>query len=94
MHSASSPTQIEATASLELQRRENGTLACSAVLVVVAVWDVRSMHKKELADVLAAWINNVQCLGFCLLYSFFNMRNDDDGSIEWFSLQDRFAAWH
>ena len=53
------PTQIEATASLELQRRENGTLACSAVLVVVAVWDVRSMHKKELADVLAAWINNV-----------------------------------
>ena len=46
------PTQIEATASLELQRRENGTLACSAVLVVVAVWDVRSMHKKELADVL------------------------------------------
>lgn len=53
------PTQIEATASLELQRRENGTLACSAVLVVVAVWDVRSMHKKELADVLGAWINNV-----------------------------------
>ena len=49
------PTQIEATASLELQRRENGTLACSAVLVVVAVWDVRSMHKKELADVLGAW---------------------------------------
>ena len=59
MHSASSPTQIEATASLELQRRENGTLACSAVLVVFAVWDVRSMHKKELADVLGAWINNV-----------------------------------
>ena len=93
MHSASSPTQIEATAAASLeergrQRRENGTWRPRRV------WDVRSMHKKELADVLA-WIDNVQCLGFCLLHSFrANMRNDDDGSIEWFSLQDRFAAWH